>query len=180
MKIIALGASTSSRSINRQFATFAAQQLTPEPTILRLEDYELPVFSVDLEERLGIPQPAKDFLAQLDQADLVIISFAEHNGSYAAAFKNLLDWASRSRAKTFLGTKMLLLATSPGSRGGATVLHAAIETFPHLGAHILGSFSLPSFGQNFAPGEGILHPEHRAQFHRVLDGVQELVLSSVS
>lgn len=180
MKIIALGASTSSKSINRQFATFAAQQLAPEPTILRLEDYALPVFSVDLEEELGIPPPAKDFLARLDQADLVVISFAEHNGSYAAAFKNLLDWASRSRPKTFLGTKMLLLATSPGSRGGATVLNAAIGTFPHLGANILGSFALPSFDQNFAPGEGILHPEHRAQFQRVLDTVHERVLSAHS
>ncbi|MBL0101186.1 MAG: NAD(P)H-dependent oxidoreductase [Saprospiraceae bacterium] len=31
--------------------------------------------------------------------DLLIISLAEHNGSYSASFKNILDWASESMAK---------------------------------------------------------------------------------
>gem|GEM_PF-3746323 len=32
---------------------------------------------------------AHDFLAKLESADALVISFAEHNGSYSAAYKNL-------------------------------------------------------------------------------------------
>jgi NAD(P)H-dependent FMN reductase len=172
MKIIALGASTSSKSINQQFATFAAQQIDPVAEVLHLQDYVLPLYSTDLQENHGIPPSAMDFLARLDTADLVIISFAEHNGSYTAAFKNLLDWASRCREKTFLGTKMLLLATSPGARGGATVLNAAAITFPYMGAKVISCFSLPSYYQNFIPDQGIIQPELQLQFQSIINAVK--------
>jgi NAD(P)H-dependent FMN reductase len=45
---------------------------------------------------------------------------------------------------------MLLMATSPGGRGGATVLQAAKAYFPFLGAHIVADFSFPNFYDNFS------------------------------
>jgi chromate reductase, NAD(P)H dehydrogenase (quinone) len=80
---------------------------------------------------------------------LIIISFAEYNGSYTAAFKNIFDWISRINNKTFQNKKMILMATSPGGRGGKTVLENALNRFPHHGADIVGNFHLPSFQQNF-------------------------------
>ncbi len=44
---------------------------------------------------------------------------------------------------------MLLMATSPGARGGASVLEIAKSSFPRFGASIKASFSLPSFNDNF-------------------------------
>ncbi len=79
-KIIAFGASSSKMSINKRLATFAAHQFeNVEVEILDLNDYEMPVFSVDKENETGIPQLAHDFYAKLGSADLIIISFAEHN-----------------------------------------------------------------------------------------------------
>ncbi len=150
MNIIAFAASTSKTSINKQLATYAASQLeNAQVETLDLNDYELPLFSTDLEEEIGHPQAAKDFLAKISAADAVIISYAEHNGSYTAAYKNLFDWVSRLQQKVFDGTKTLLLATSPGPGGAATVLAAATASMPHFGADVVGSYSLPSFYDNF-------------------------------
>ena len=44
---------------------------------------------------------------------------------------------------------MLLMATSPGARGGKSVLDIAKSRFPYMGGNIIESFSLPSFGDNF-------------------------------
>jgi Predicted flavoprotein len=89
MKIIAFGASSSRESINKQLATYAVSLLEgADVEVLDLNDYELPLFSVDKEKELGQPQLAKDFLGKIAGADALVISFAEHNGSYSAAFKN--------------------------------------------------------------------------------------------
>jgi len=45
---------------------------------------------------------------------------------------------------------MLLMATSPGGRGGASVLGAASTGFPFMGGNIIETFSLPSFHNNFS------------------------------
>ena len=44
---------------------------------------------------------------------------------------------------------MLLLATSPGSRGGASVLEIGRNALPRYGADIKATFSLPAFNANF-------------------------------
>lgn len=95
-KIIAFGASNSSKSINKQFATYAINQLpTAEKTILDLNDYEMPIYSIDREKADGVPDLARQFKAQILANDGIIISFAEHNGAYSTAFKNIFDWISR-------------------------------------------------------------------------------------
>ncbi len=161
MKILAFGASTSSKSINRQLALFAAK-LTPEAdvTALDLRDYKLPIYSADEEETNGVPADAKAFLQQIRSHDAIIVSLAEHNGSYSAAFKNLYDWASREEQKVWADKPMLLLSTSPGGRGGANVLDAAKATFPRMGADLKATFSLPSFYDNFDAQKGITDPMH--------------------
>ena len=72
----------------------------------------MPVFSVDKEKENGIHTLATDFYAKIGSANLIVISFAEHKGNYATAFKNVLDWTSRINTKTFQEKEMLLLATS--------------------------------------------------------------------
>jgi len=167
-KIIAFGASSSKNSINKQLATYAAhlfENATVE--VLDLNDYEMPIFSVD-KEKNGIPEEAQNFYNKLGEADLIVLSLAEHNGNFSAAFKNILDWASRINAKTFQEKEMLLLATSPGARGGNSVLEIASKRFPFQGANIKGSFSLPSFYENFDIVNGIINPEFKNQLDTII------------
>ena len=70
-KIIAFGASSSRNSINKQLATFAAHQFkNVEIEILDLNDYEMPIFSVDKEKENGIHNLATDFYTKIGSADL--------------------------------------------------------------------------------------------------------------
>lgn len=169
MKIIAFGASYSSNSINKRLATYAAAQFPDADTeVLDLTDYRLPLYTADVEAAIGHPEEIGAFLSKLGAADLIIISLAEHNGSYSTAFKNLFDWASRVKAKLFEDKKLLLLATAPGPRGGQSVLRAATERFPIHGAEIVGTFSLPNFHDNFSEETGIHNEEFKQGFHTLL------------
>lgn len=159
-KIIAFGASNSSTSINKRLATYATSLFeNTEVTILDLNDFGVPTYDIDIEKEKGIPQLAHDFFKKIGEADLLVISMAEHNGNYTAAFKSLFDWMSRIEAKLFQGKKMLLLATSPGGRGASSALAIATERFPRHDANILATFSLPSFNDNFDYEEGIITDE---------------------
>lgn len=153
MKLLAFAASSSSKSINKQLATYAASQVKHsdgvDVEILDINDYEMPLFSQDKEAVLGQPQQAQDFFAKLGQADAIIISFAEHNGSYTAAYKNLFDWTSRIEQKLFQNKPMILLATSPGPGGAASVLAAATGSAPYFAGDVKASVSIPSFFDNF-------------------------------
>lgn len=169
MNVIAFGASSSSTSINKQLAGFAANQMSSDTfELLDLNDYELPLFSTDLEAEIGHPEAVHAFIEKLQSADVLVISMAEHNGSYSAAFKNLFDWCSRVKSDMFDGADMVLLATSPGGRGGLGVLEAALDRFPRHGANIVGSFSLPSFYDNFDSEKGITDPELHTALSEVL------------
>ncbi|MBT5925131.1 MAG: NAD(P)H-dependent oxidoreductase [Verrucomicrobia bacterium] len=175
MKILAFGASTSAESINRQFANFTASQASNSKiTDLDLRDFNLPLYSVDEEAANGIPQDAHKFLDLIQQHDALVVSLAEHNGSYAAAFKNLYDWASRANQKVWGEKPMVLLSTSPGPRGGATVMEAAKATFPRMGANLVAHFSLPSFYENFSAENGIVDATLADEFKRAASALDAL------
>ena len=150
MKIIAFAGSPSKNSINKKLATYAASLFEKaQVEVLDLNDYEMPLFSVDKEMIIGQDPLAKAFLDKIALADFLVVSLAENNGNYSAAFKNTLDWCSRINGKIFQDKPMLLMATSPGARGGASVLEIAKNNFPRFTADIKAIFSLPSFNENF-------------------------------
>ncbi|MBT8245188.1 MAG: NAD(P)H-dependent oxidoreductase [Winogradskyella sp.] len=149
-KIIAFAGSSSSTSINKQLATYAAGLVTNvEVEVLDLNDYDLPLYGIDLENKLGIPKDANRFLDKIKSTDGIVLSLAEHNGTYATVFKNLFDWMSRIDGKLWSDKPMLLMSTSPGPRAGTTGLEIAFNRFQFMGGNIVGKFSLPSFGDNF-------------------------------
>ncbi|MCP3688015.1 MAG: NAD(P)H-dependent oxidoreductase [Gammaproteobacteria bacterium] len=150
MKILAFAATSSTKSINNLLVKYAASQLKDvETEILDINDYELPLFSEDREAQLGQPELARAFLDKIANSDAVIISFAEHNGSYTVAYKNIFDWASRINPKVFQNKPMVLLATSPGPGGASSVLAAATASAPYFDGVVKASLSVPGFYDNF-------------------------------
>ena len=153
-KIITLGASTSKKSINKILAEYTGEMVkNVELVKIDLNEFEMPLFSVDIEAEKGFPEAAIRLNEKFDNVDGFIISLAEHNGAYSAAFKNAFDWLSRIDGKVWKNKPMLLLSTSPGARGGRTLLHIALGRFPFNGAQIVGSLSVPKFNDNFKQGE---------------------------
>ncbi len=148
MKILAFGASNSSKSINKKLVTSVAKYYKELDDIKEV---------IDLNE-------AYDFAAKIDWADFILISFAENNGNYNACYKNIIDWVSRIKGrKIFNGTPVFLLATSPGARGGQSVLGIAEQRLPYDGADVLDTFSLPEFNKNFEEGKGVTNMLLRSQ-----------------
>lgn len=162
-KIVAIAGSNSKKSINKTLVSYAAQKVAnAEAVVADLNDYDLPLYSIDTENESGIPSAAHELNDLIASADGVVVSLAEHNGSYAAAFKSAYDWVSRIDMKVWKNKPMLLMATSPGPRGGASVLATAKMEFPYAGAQIAADFSLPSFFDNFSEA-GISNEELSAQ-----------------
>ena len=157
MKILALGASNSKNSINKKLAAYATTFFeNAEINIIDLNDFEMPLFSVDKENISGYPKEAHDFLSAVGNADL-------------------LDWASRINGKVFQEKPMLLLSTSTGARGGKSVLEAAKTRFPFHAARIIDTFSLPEFNKNFSESDGIITPELKQTFFDVIQKVKTFI-----
>lgn len=181
-KILTLAASTSSTSINAKLVAFASLQLSELSTIevisLNLKDYDMPLFCEDRKKESGVPAPAQKFKKLISECDALLISFAEHNGTYTAAFKNLLDWTSVLEGSMWQEKPMCLLATSPGGRGGKGVLQAASDRFPRMGGKVLASFSLPSFKDHFEEGLGITDEKLAQQLAEVLNSFNDQLMKS--
>jgi len=161
-KILVFGASSSSASINKMLVTHAANVLKDELisdadiTVLDLNDFEMPIFSVDRENANGIPEQAQTFFKAIGDADALLISYAEHNGSYSSAFKNIFDWCSRINAEVFQSKPMVIMSASPGPYGAANVLKTATDSAGFFAADIRGSLSIPNFFDTFDADKGQL------------------------
>jgi len=178
MKLLAFAASSSRNSINKQLATHAANVYKTEfdqdadIEILHLNDYEMTISSIDRENENGIPELAHTFYNKIGEADLLVISYAEHNGSYSAAYKNIFDWMSRIDMKVFQNKKMLIMASSVGGHGGANILKTAVESAPHFTADVISSFAVGPFAEKFDSEVGqFIDPELAKKLRLALDNV---------
>ena len=126
----------------------------------------MPIYSVDLQNSLGIPQKAFDFKREISDSDALVISLAEHNGSYTAAFKNIYDWISVIESDVWCSKPILLLSTSNGARGGKTVL--AHSRFSRDYKYHIPYFSLPYYQKNFDSNEGILDDRLNQDFYDII------------
>ena len=179
MKIIAFAGSNSDTSINKKLVTYAASLFEgSEVEILDLNDYEMPLYKVQREQGSGIPQQAQTLAEKIDDTDLILLSLAENNSNFSAAFKNVFDWLSRVPGrKAFGGKKVFLMATSPGARGGAGVLSVAQTTFLHSGAEVVDTFSLPVFNESFdVENNKISHTEKDAELREKIQKLRAVEL----
>lgn len=181
MRILAFAATTSRSSINKALASHAARTIESglipgaQVELIDLNDYELPLYSIDRERELGIPDVAQRFFDKIGEADALIISFAEHNGSYTAAYKNLYDWASRIDSQVFQDTPSVMFSASMGPGGARSVLATALGSAPFYGTEVKASMSVPSFGENFDAEEGRLsNHDLQAQLEEALRTLREV------
>ncbi len=162
MRLVVFAASNSRKSINKALVQHAAERFVADVapntdvTVLDLNDFEMPIYSTDREQEGGIPDQAQAFYDAIGSADALLISYAEHNGSYTAAFKNIFDWSSRVSMRVFQDKPTVILSTSPGAGGGASVMKTALGAAPHFGAQVVASLSVPRFNTAFDTDAGTL------------------------
>lgn len=170
MKIFAFAGSNSSTSINKKLVVFSLRSFPNDQiNLIDLNDYEMPIFSVDREKN-GFPKEASLFLENISDCDAIICSLSENNRNFSVAFKNVFDWCSRINPKVFQDKNMFLMTTSPGGFGGGNTMNLAKNIFPAFGANIIQTFSLPKFYDNFNEKLGITNDLLLAEFNdKILD-----------
>jgi NAD(P)H-dependent FMN reductase len=129
-----------------------AREQGHEVTLVRLQDFDLPIYDADLESR-GTPEGALRLKALMHQHPAWLIASPEYNGSYTGLLKNTIDWCSSpvknkpdwaDGLKPFRGKVVGLLSASPGALGG-------IRAHAHL-VPLLMNLQAWVCPQNFALG----------------------------
>ena len=153
-KVLAFTGSNSSISLNKQLLDYTMLQFSKAQfNIINLEDYNIPIYSEDIEKETGIPASVMVLKEMFSAYDAFVIASPEHNGYPSAFLKNILDWLSRIDRYTF-GKKspVLLLSTSPGAGGGGNNLNHLAVLVKYGGGSIIDRFSLRSLNDNFHDG----------------------------
>ncbi len=155
MKILAFAATNHLESINAKLIHYTLsivkKDFKPDADIrfLDFSDYELPFYRQDREAEDGVPLKAQKLYQEISQADVLIVSFAEHNGNFSAVYKNTFDWMSRIDVKVYQNKPMLVMAASPGKGGGSNVLGIVEGGQSFYGMDIKAKVSVPSFQQHY-------------------------------
>src|SRR4051794_6917611 len=104
LRVVVFAASLRKESLNRKLATLAAsvaRESSATVDLATMDDFDVPLYSGDVETERGIPAGAKALHDRLLASDAFIISSPEYNGSMPGTIKNLIDWTSRFRPQPF-------------------------------------------------------------------------------
>jgi chromate reductase, NAD(P)H dehydrogenase (quinone) len=152
IKILALSGSSRHGSLNQKLldqAVVGARAAGAEVTVVRLSDFDLPIYDADFEAEHGLPKGAMALKALLVTHQGLLIATPEHNGGYTALLKNALDWMSRPNGFS-AGKVAALLSASPGLLGGVKSQLSLQIVLAKLGVHVIpDSFALGAAHQAF-------------------------------
>ena len=152
-KVLAFSGSNSSTSINLQLVNAVAKlDVDFQIDVIDLRDYAAPIYGIDHETAEGIPASMVKLKELMNSYDGYIVSSPEHNGSMPAFLKSTLDWLSRQEGKIFQEKPVVFLATSPGARGGSSVLNHILEIMPYRGAKVIGGHGVGEFSKKVQDG----------------------------
>jgi NAD(P)H-dependent FMN reductase len=138
------------------------------------------LYSSTIEKNKGIPAAVKQLLEKLKKVDGFLLASPEHNGLMPAALKNLMDWLSRADGKYLNGLTTMLLSTSPGGFGGANNLKVMSRLIVYTGAELVGTYSLPSFFDNFDVAKGVIkNEEEQIKMSAALKNFEKVITTPV-
>ena len=179
LRVLVLGASLSSTSLNNRLAAVAARMVTAKGAtadLVTIEEFDMPFYDRDIEVETGPPIGAHRFCERLKASDALIVASPEYNASMPAAIKNLLDWVSRFRPQPFNGKQALLMSASPSMVGGNRGLWALRVPFEHLGTRVYPDmFSLAQAHQAWSDDGHLKDVALAERFDRTLGCFLDLV-----
>lgn len=152
-KILAFAGSNSSSSINHQLLHYIKENHLSELGLKELRTLNVPMYSIDEEKELGIPQCIKDLYEEIQQSDSLLIATSEHNGNYTAYFKSTMDWLSRFDRNFVKDKRVFICGTSTGRGGAQGAIESAVKLVERFGANVPATYSLPSYEYSFENGK---------------------------
>ncbi len=179
-KILCFAGSLRAQSFNKQLARHAAELARAAGatvTYVDLRDFPMPIYDGDLEERDGIPTPAKQLKQLFKEHDGLLIASPEYNSSISGAQKNAIDWCSRPEPGEpplvcFRGKVALLLAASPGALGGLRGLVTVRSILSSIGVLVLpDQLAVGQAHQAFDADGRLKDEKQRATLERIVRGL---------
>jgi chromate reductase, NAD(P)H dehydrogenase (quinone) len=181
MKILALSASTRADSYNKKLlleAADMARKMGATVTVVNLQDYPIPFYNGDLEEKEGMPAKAKQFRQLMIKSDGIIIASPEYNSSIPGMLKNLIDWTSRGEKggyapEAYKGKKFAIMSASPGKGGGVRgLVHLRAILVAAGGDVISKQVSIPEAHEAFDASGKLINPSLKKQLQQE---IQQLI-----
>lgn len=179
VRVLVLGASLSSTSLNNRLASLAASLVEEKGgtvDLATIDAFDCPFYDRDIDVETGPPDGAQRFCRRLQAADAIMIASPEYNASIPAVIKNLIDWVSRFRPQPLNGKQALLLSASPSMVGGNRGLWALRIPLEHLGTRVYPDmFSLAQAHEAFADTGRLEDAALQDRLERTLGCFLELV-----
>jgi NAD(P)H-dependent FMN reductase len=144
-KILAFSGSLRKQSWNHSLVSLAAkaaEDAGAEVEVIRLQDFQLPMFNEDNEAELQAHPELVALREKLSSCHGLLIASPEYNGSLSAALKNTLDWLSRPGAEgsyepAFTNKVVAIISASPADSGGIRSVNHGREVLGNLGCSVI-------------------------------------------
>jgi chromate reductase, NAD(P)H dehydrogenase (quinone) len=178
MKVLGISGSLRRASHNGVLLRAAGEALPPEAELVVWDGLAgLPAFDEDLEA--DQPMAVRRFLAEVEDADALLIATPEYNASVPGALKNALDWASRPFPDNVLRDKpALVIGASTGLFGAVWAQAEVRKALKASGAHVLESeVPVGMADMAFTEAGALADPELAERLH---DAVGDLVREVVA
>jgi chromate reductase len=134
IKVLGICGSLRAASTNMGLLRFAREH-APEGMEIKIADLsDVPFYNADLKEK---PAAVFKLLADLEQADALLLGCPEYNYSLAPALKNALDWASREKDNRLLAGKPAAIMGAGGGMGTSRSQYHLRQVSVFLNLHLL-------------------------------------------
>jgi chromate reductase len=117
IEVAALIGSLRRNSYNRGLLRTAMLLRPDRVHLYEVSIHDLPFYSEDIERR-GFPTSVRDFRAQIERADALLVCTPEYSYSIPGVLKNALDWAAAPAGHSPLrGRPLAMMGASVGRSG---------------------------------------------------------------
>ena len=169
MKILCFAGSLRKESLNKKNVRLAAKILGERAEFIDLLDYPMPVYNQDIQDK-GMPEGVDKLAEKIKDAEALVISTPEYNGSIASSFKTVIDWLSRTKLNPIAGKHILLLGASPGGLGAVRGLLHSRQPLDVLGAFVYPEMlGLPKANEAFDESGQFKDPAAHQRLSKLLE-----------
>ncbi len=176
-KLLVFSGSSRRESVHTRLAVLVAsvaEQEGAQTTLIRLEDFDIPIYNGDLEEEHGLPGDIKRLKALLSENTGLIITCPEYNGFMTPLLINTINWCTRSEEATpdlsgFADKAVLVASGSPSSLGGIRANTHLKTMLSGIGAIVFPqSLTVPATHQAFDSHGGLAQASMGERIERTL------------
>jgi len=147
LKVLAICGSLRRASTNMGLLRHARDNAPAGMEITIADLSQIPFYNADISDK---PAAVQQLLAQLAEADALLLGCPEYNYSMAPALKNALDWASREPDNRLLAGKAVAILGAGGGMGTSRAQYHLRQSCVFLDLHPLNKPEV--FANAFAGG----------------------------